>query len=72
MSEAQDTKLKRGYFHDYHAPFIYLITVTVMDREPLWGSVVDNMDHASVELTKVGKELNGMAEAIANFFKDDE
>lgn len=46
MSEAQDTKLKRGYFQDYHAPSIYLITVMVVDREPLLGGVVSNTEYA--------------------------
>ena len=54
---ATDSRLKRGYFHDYHSPCIYLITVTVVDREPLLGDVTGDVEHAVIGLSEVGRAV---------------
>lgn len=51
---AANTKLKRSHWHDYRSPSIYLFTVTVVNREPLLGNVVGDIEHASIKLTPVG------------------
>lgn len=61
---SNDNKLKRGYFHDYHSPCIYLITVTVVDRKPLLGQVMGETEHAFIRLTETGKMVERQIYAI--------
>lgn len=54
---ASSTKLNRSFTHDYHSPHIYLITVTVVDREPVLSAVSGTVEQPIVELTEVGKAV---------------
>lgn len=54
---ASSTKLNRSFTHDYHSPHIYLITVTVVDREPVLSAVSGTVEQPQVELTEVGKAV---------------
>ncbi|MBO7480926.1 MAG: hypothetical protein J6T63_02330 [Bacteroidales bacterium] len=50
-------KLQRSFFHDYYAPFIYLVTVTVVDRKPVLCKVDGCVEQPKVVLTEVGKAV---------------
>ncbi len=50
-------KLNRSFTHDYHSPHIYLLTVTVVDREPVLSTVSGTVEQPRVELTEVGKAV---------------
>ena len=52
-----EDRIKRCYEHDYHERCIYLLTVTVKDREPLLGQVVGDTHEAKIELSPVGKAV---------------
>lgn len=54
---ASSTNLNRSFTHDYHSPHIYLITVTVVDREPVLSAVSGTVEQPIVELTEVGKAV---------------
>ena len=54
---ASSTKLNRSFTHDYRSPHIYLITVTVVDREPVLSAVSGTVEQPKVELTEVGKAV---------------
>lgn len=49
-----NNKLKRSLFHDYHEPFIYLVTVTVVERRPILCKVEGSVEQPKVVLTEVG------------------
>lgn len=51
------TWLNRSFTHDYRSPHIYLITVTVVDREPVLSTVSGTVEQPKVELTDVGKAV---------------
>ena len=51
------TRLNRSFTHDYRSPHIYLITVTVVDREPVLSTVSGTVEQPRVELTEVGKAV---------------
>lgn len=51
------TRLNRSFTHDYRSPHIYLITVTVVDREPVLSAVSGTVEQPRVELTEVGKAV---------------
>ena len=54
---ASSTNLNRSFTHDYHSPHIYLITVTVVDREPVLSAISGTVEQPKVELTEVGKAV---------------
>lgn len=51
------TRLNRSFTHDYRSPHIYLITVTVVDRQPVLSTVSGTVEQPRVELTEVGKAV---------------
>ena len=51
------SKLKRSHFHDYRAPYIYMITVTVVDRMPILSKVEGGVEQPKVVLSEVGKSV---------------
>lgn len=51
------TRLNRSFTHDYRSPHIYLITVTVVDREPVLSAVSGTVEQPRVELSEVGKAV---------------
>lgn len=51
------TRLNRSFTHDYHSPHIYLLTVTVVDREPVLSAVSGTVEQPRVELSEVGKAV---------------
>lgn len=55
MRNHPDPKLKRCFTHDYHAPYIYMITVMVVDRIPILSKVSGSIEQPKLELTEVGK-----------------
>ncbi len=54
---ASSTNLNRSFTHDYHSPHIYLITVTVVDRESVLSAISGTIEQPQVELTEVGKAV---------------
>ena len=57
MPGTQNSKLNRSFTHDYHSPHIYLITVTVVDRQPVLSTISGTVEQPRVELTEVGKAV---------------
>ena len=57
MPNTLNPKLKRSFSHDYHAPSIYLVTVTVVDRKPVLCAVEGSVEAPKVKLTEVGKAV---------------
>lgn len=43
---------------DYRQPAVYLITLTVKDRQPLLGTLVGGVDDAQVEMSEIGKRVS--------------
>jgi hypothetical protein len=57
MLTPPNNKLKRSLFHDYHEPFIYLVTVTVVERRPILCKVEGSVEQPKVVLTEIGKAV---------------
>lgn len=53
--------------NDYYAPGIYLITLVVRGREPLFGSFNMDADHPAVILTDLGKAVQEEWEKVPSF-----
>ena len=53
-SPIKPNNLRRKFGHDYCAPSVYLITVTIADRQPILGSLCGDPDSAHVEPTELG------------------
>ncbi len=51
------TRLNRSFTHDYHSPHIYLITVTVVERQPVLSTISGTVEQPRVELSEVGKAV---------------
>lgn len=43
---------------DYRQPAVYLITLTVKDRQPLLGTLVGGVDDAQVEMSEIGRKVS--------------
>ena len=50
-------RTKRSHWHDYHEKCIYLITVTVKDRKPLFGTVTGDATKAWIRLSQEWKDV---------------
>lgn len=53
--------------NDYYAPGIYLITLVVRGREPLFGTFNMDADHPAVILTDLGKAVQEEWEKVPSF-----
>ena len=61
-------KTKRSHWHDYHEKCIYLITVTVKDRKPLLGTVLDDANKAWISLSQEGRAVWREIEALPKHY----
>lgn len=48
---------QRSYSHDYKAPAIYLLTVTVEGRRPLLGRLAGDVSTVHIELSPLGEDV---------------
>ena len=51
---------------DYRQPAVYLITLTVKDRQPLLGTLVGGVDDAQVEMSEIGRKVTELFNDIPN------
>lgn len=59
--------LLRAQWHDYHAPTIYMLTLTTVNREPMFGRLIGDVDNAEIDLTPVGKMVSEEIEQIPQY-----
>ena len=60
----ENKRLKRSNWHDYHERCIYLVTVTVANRQPLLGRVVGDANKAAIDLSPMGRAVWQEIEAL--------
>lgn len=47
--------LLRAQWHDYHTPSIYMLTLTSVNRDPVFGQLVGDVNTPSIALTDIGE-----------------
>lgn len=60
---------RRGQWHNYSAPGLYMITLVVIDRKPLLGTLIENNGQACIEHSQLGKAIiNEEINKISHFY----
>lgn len=60
---------RRGQWHNYSAPGLYMITLVVNDRKPLLGTLIENNGQAYIEHSLLGKTIiNEEINKISHFY----
>lgn len=60
---------RRGQWHNYSAPGLYMITLVVNDRKPLLGTLIENNGQAYIDHSQLGKTIiNEEINKISHFY----
>jgi len=63
----QKIHLLRAKWHDYLSPSIYMLTLTSLDREPVFGKLTGDIQTPTITLSPIGRMVSEQIEQIPTY-----